>query len=169
VLASDQVVSSYSTSLLEAAVAGKPAWMFEPISFPEGLHCEWYDSAPRIRSVAEFVHVCKTHSAVTDHSLAHWVQANLLPEHDSIEKIVHELWKIRAGATAERKYGPMPPDLGSKAYFNKDTHEMDEFTPDDAITRSSRWSLLLFGENQKSKVEHLAKRTLKKAAEIIKH
>ena len=146
VLASDQVVSSYSTSLLEAAVVGKPAWMFEPIPIPEGLHCEWYDSAPRIRSVAEFVHVCKTHSAVTNHSLAHWVQANLLPEHDSIEKIVHELWKIRAGATAERKYGPMPSDLGSKAYFNKDSHEMDEFTPADAEARSNRWSRHLFGE-----------------------
>lgn len=147
VLASDQVVSSYSTSLLEAAVAGKPAWMFEPIPIPEGLHCEWYDSAPRIRTAAEFGHVCAARKDATEHSLARWVQSNLLPEQDPLEKIVGELWKMRSGAPAERNFGPLPPDLHSKAYFNKDSHEMDEFTPEDSEARSSRWSLLLFGES----------------------
>ena len=146
ILASDQVVSSYSTSLLEASVAGKSAWMFEPIPIPESLHCEWYDSAPRIRSVAEFIDACAPRGTEETGALACWVKNNMLPAHDPIEKIVTELRDLCAGGDAIRRLGMLPPDLKVKKYFNKDSHEMDEFTPEDAQATSNRWSKHLFGD-----------------------
>jgi surface carbohydrate biosynthesis protein len=146
VLASDKVISSYSTSLLEAAVAAKPSWMFEPIPIPESLHCEWYDSAPRIRTAAEFVQVCMKRDMKTHRPMADWVHTHLLPDSDPIEKIVEELRKLRAGVPDDRKLGPLPTDLHTKQYFNKDSHEMDEFTASDAEQNSSRWSSHIFGQ-----------------------
>lgn len=146
VLASDQVISSYSTSLLEASVAGKPAWMFEPIPIPEGLHCEWYDSAPRIRSATEFASICSSRRSSIDSPLVSWVQDNLLPEHDAIEKITFELGELCAKASPVRAIGLLPADLQVKQYFNKDSHEMDEFTLEDVNAASNRWSAHLFGE-----------------------
>jgi hypothetical protein len=120
--------------------------MFEPIPIPEGLFCEWYDSAKRIRSVMEFVQVCTNHNVSIDDKLVHWIQKNLLPEQDPIEKIVNVLQKIRASAPAKHCFGALPSDLYTKIYFNKETHEMDEFTAADSTARSNRWSLALFGE-----------------------
>jgi surface carbohydrate biosynthesis protein len=47
-LASDVVVSSFSTTLLEAAVAGRPAYFLEPLPFPEFLRTEWIELGVRL-------------------------------------------------------------------------------------------------------------------------
>jgi surface carbohydrate biosynthesis protein len=54
-LASDLVVSNYSTTLVEAAVAGKPVFMLEPIPLPEFVHSGWHDLARRITTKDEFI------------------------------------------------------------------------------------------------------------------
>ena len=55
ILASDVVVSSYSTSLIEAGVAERPFAMVEPESLPDSLRAEWHAMAPRVRSEDELV------------------------------------------------------------------------------------------------------------------
>jgi hypothetical protein len=46
--ASDVVVSSYSTSLIDAAVVGRPVYMLEPLPLPEIMKADWYRLVPRI-------------------------------------------------------------------------------------------------------------------------
>lgn len=55
ILASDLVISSYSTTLIEAAVAGKPIYMMEPLPFPEYVIADWYEHVPRLKTLDEFV------------------------------------------------------------------------------------------------------------------
>ena len=43
IMASDMVISSLSTSLVEAAIAGKPAYLLEPYPCPEFLQVDWQD------------------------------------------------------------------------------------------------------------------------------
>jgi CDP-glycerol glycerophosphotransferase (TagB/SpsB family) len=57
VLASDIVMSSYSTTLIEAAVANKPIYMIEPIHFPDYVQADWYDWVPQIESLQRFLDV----------------------------------------------------------------------------------------------------------------
>ena len=85
ILASDVVISSYSTSLIEAAVANKPIYMAEPIPIPESLHCDWYDYAPRLHSSSEFEEVCLTESDNGASKLRLWAQEEMLANGDPIE------------------------------------------------------------------------------------
>ena len=50
ILASDVTVSSYSTSLIEAAIAGKATYLLEPYPVPLSLQCEWHDHVAHTRT-----------------------------------------------------------------------------------------------------------------------
>lgn len=145
ILASDHIVSSYSTSLLEASVAGKRAWMFEPIKIPDGLHCEWYDAAPRLRTVDDFCGMLDERMDVRVDRLAVWARDNLLPAGDPIRNIVDQLVRLRAQAVDGRAMGVLPRNPGDKKYFNKDSHEMDEFSAEAVEANSRRWAGQLYG------------------------
>ena len=57
ILASDIVMSSYSTTLIEAAVANRPIYMIEPIHFPDYVQADWYTLVPQIESLQKFLEV----------------------------------------------------------------------------------------------------------------
>lgn len=84
IMASDVVISSYSTSLIEAAVAGKPAYMAEPLPIPDSLSCDWYKFVPRIRSVAEFEEACQSVTEEHKHELQTWAEEEMLSHGDPI-------------------------------------------------------------------------------------
>lgn len=55
ILASDMVLSSFSTTLLEAAIAGKPAFAIEPVPFvPDIAETDWIGLVDRVSSYAAF-------------------------------------------------------------------------------------------------------------------
>jgi hypothetical protein len=84
ILASDVVMSSYSTSLIESAIAGKPIYMVEPIPIPESLSCDWYDLVSRIHTNADFQQACM--APVTDNycDLQNWAEGAMLSNGDPI-------------------------------------------------------------------------------------
>jgi surface carbohydrate biosynthesis protein len=57
ILASDIVMSSYSTTLIEAAVANKPIYMIEPIHFPDYVQADWYILVPQLETLQKFLEV----------------------------------------------------------------------------------------------------------------
>ena len=84
-MASDVVISSMSTSLVDAAVARKPAYLIEPYPTPEYLHSNWYDYITHIRTQEEFKSVCLNDSTAADNSqLANWARTELLGRGDAI-------------------------------------------------------------------------------------
>lgn len=149
ILACDQVVSSYSTSLLEASVAGKPAWMFEPLPIPDSLHCKWYEHAPRLKTSKEFANICNDDdSSSYSAALADWAHRNLLPGPDPIERIAAELNNLCCRTVTSYRVGALPKNFMEKEYFNKDSHEMDSFSATEVRYLSKRWGEHLYGVTQ---------------------
>lgn len=87
IIASDIILSSYSTSLIEAAIAGKPIYMLEPVPIPESLYCDWYDIVPRIHSYADFEEACLRPEENNSQKLQIWAQDTMLSNGDPIEEL----------------------------------------------------------------------------------
>lgn len=100
ILASDLVVSSYSTSLIEAAVAGKAISMLEPFELPDVLVQSWHHMAPRTTNYADFrslVEQAEQGQADLSTTLAAWADANLLNQGDPIAAILNCLCDLHKG------------------------------------------------------------------------
>lgn len=104
ILASDVVVSSYSTSLIEASIAGRPAYIVEPRPWPDELHQPWHDLAPRLTSEESLIETAVRRSDPGDAApLAKWARESLLSRGDPIILIADQLALIRDGTV------PSPP------------------------------------------------------------
>lgn len=87
ILASDLVFSSHSTSLIEAAVAGKPVFIVEPYRIPEPLKVEWQELLMHVRTRAQFLEVCCDNHQSKDDRLAKWARDTLMSRGDSIANL----------------------------------------------------------------------------------
>jgi len=150
ILASDIVISSYSTSLIEAAIAGKQAYMFAPIPIPESLHCQWYDLAPVLRSSDDMKTACLAPGGAESLSLKSWAEETMLSCEDPIRGLVEQFAKLAAGV--EQGKPSSCPEM-KKEYFNKNTHENDTFTLEELGERISNWQEVLFGVPQKEQCQ----------------
>jgi len=102
ILASDVVISSYSTSLIEAAVACKPIYMVEPVPIPESLQCDWYEFVPRIYASAEFKEACLALTENGDHELRRWTEESMLANGDPITGLADFIGHLVEGAGASK-------------------------------------------------------------------
>ncbi|MGZ8758426.1 MAG: hypothetical protein ACXWXC_10830, partial [Aeromicrobium sp.] len=98
VLASDVVVSSYSTTLIEAGVAAKPAFIVEPIGWPESLSQGWHSLVPRVRTEDQFIAAVTDTAARANDVLGGWARSTLLAKGDPILRIADHLAAIHRGA-----------------------------------------------------------------------
>ncbi len=98
IFASQLVVSSYSTTLLEAAVADKPAYLLAPIAAPESAGSEWHEFAPRVSDQDGFLQlVADAAHAEPSHRLRQWAFENLLGHGDAIANIARTIHQICTG------------------------------------------------------------------------
>ena len=98
ILASDVVISSYSTTLIEAAVAGKPPFILQPVELPESLRSDWHDLVPHLRTQDEMIEAVVAAPQDSDSPLARWAESVLMSRGDPILRLADELARIRAGA-----------------------------------------------------------------------
>jgi surface carbohydrate biosynthesis protein len=98
VLASDVVISSYSTSLIEAAVAGKTIYMVEPIPIPDSLYCDWYGYVPRIHTSADFEQACLAPIEHDNRALQTWAESAMLANGDPIKGLADFIASLAEGA-----------------------------------------------------------------------
>ena len=96
IMASDVIISSYSTSLIEAAVAGKSTFMLEPYPIPEFLHVDWQNYITRVKTLDEFERFC-LNSVSDNNQLANWAQTVLLAHGDPIWNLADFLAKLCGG------------------------------------------------------------------------
>jgi surface carbohydrate biosynthesis protein len=112
ILAADHVVSSYSTTLIEAALAGKPVHVFSPERFPEALEDEWYGLVPCIETKQALVGALRENGAgQTGARLNAWARERLLPAGDPLPRIAAAVAALRKEAPALVQ-GAAPPDHG---------------------------------------------------------
>lgn len=95
ILSSDIVISSFSTSLIEAAVAGKSVYMLDPIPFPQELKASWYELVLKIKSKKSFFDILE--KSTPDESftkLADWAKKEFFLTPDPIIGLVDYLGKF---------------------------------------------------------------------------
>jgi SAM-dependent methyltransferase len=142
-MASDLVMSSYSTSLIEAAVDGKPIYMIEPSPFPDSLYCSWYNYVSRIATANDFEKACLNSTpGAADGKLKSWAEKNLLAYGDPVERLagfIHQLVEQHKRAAAPTVKSNEVNGLENKKYFNPITHENDVFEDHDIEQRVGAW------------------------------
>jgi surface carbohydrate biosynthesis protein len=168
IVASDAVVSSFSTTILEAAVAGQPAYLLAPQPLPRSMQSEWHKEAAQITRREEFLKLVHGADLAPPQKLARWADANLLAYGDAIGNVVDLLADLVAG----RRQAPavqLPPTQRrlEKLYYSykatsrnlrelfrlrKDKyHERDRFTQVDVAERTARWDAVLQGPGARKK------------------
>jgi len=108
VLASDVVVSSHSTTLIEAAVAGKPQFMLTPRAMPTSLKVDWHKLVPKISSVSELAERSQNAEEDSHTPLCEWADARLLGHGDPIIGLAKRLSQLADGAL------PVPPKVARR-------------------------------------------------------
>jgi len=79
ILAADLVVSSVSTTLIEAAIAGKRTAIAEPLPIIDQLAAEWQGLVPHLATQEAFIATCNGDvSPVHDRRLEAWAQSQYL-------------------------------------------------------------------------------------------
>jgi hypothetical protein len=169
VLAADLVASSYSTVLIEAALAEKAILRVAPEPTPAGLRYDWCDLAPTAEDQAAFLDACGRADPSSADALRQWAEDAFFPAGDPVERLVETIAEeVRAAhatpeapVTAEHGMA-MPAWLGPIAAlsspqarhelfekhvanyaFNRATHEKDLFASSEVERRVRRWRRLV--------------------------
>jgi len=108
ILASDLIISSYSTSLIEAAVAGRPILMLEPLLLPQSLVQAWHHLVPRAREYPQLRQAVLAPMPQVAEPLASWAEGQLLSEGDPLSAMAHSLARLLRGETS-------PPPTATRA------------------------------------------------------
>lgn len=87
ILASDVILSSHSTSLIEGAVAGKSVFIVEPHPVPPSLKVKWQELLRHIKTCDEFMQVCAGNTEAEDAQLLQWARETMMGRGDSIHNI----------------------------------------------------------------------------------
>ena len=170
VIASDAVVSSYSTVLIEGALAGKSVLRVAPEPTPAALHYDWCDLVPAVETRDAFISAClAADSGDSGGPLKAWAEQTFFAAGDPVDRLVEGLAEvIKAGhaASAPQRKGPhgmaMPSWVrlvaglaGPQARhalllkhcpgyaYNLATHEKDLFSQADVQARVERWKAQL--------------------------
>ncbi len=98
ILASDIVISSHSTSLIEASIAGKAAYMLEPIPMPQALKVEWQDLLHHITTFEDLNDLCGNPKISRDPRLEDWARGTLMSNGDSILNLSKLLANLASSA-----------------------------------------------------------------------
>jgi surface carbohydrate biosynthesis protein len=168
ILASDVVVSSYSTSLLEAAIAGKPVYILEPYPTPSSLKVEWHEYLPHLETQQQFMKSCLENSEGKARAiLGKWTREQMMVSEDAIgglAAILSYLLGPEAHVPSSPSWRASIPDaelrkrvimwtlsqklraiLGWQKMTKVSTGYANDYLERDAIkTRVQRWSDILF-------------------------
>jgi hypothetical protein len=155
-LACQIVVTSYSTSALEAAVAGKSVYLLVPQPFPDYMHVPWHDQAPQIQTPDALWELVRDPSRARPAiALQAWAETNLLGYGDPIEHAA----AIVADVALGRCPAPPPPGINkgivatalhavrhrtrvlmARRTSSHPHYDSDLFTQQDVLVRTAQWA-----------------------------
>lgn len=81
---SDMVFSSFSTTLMDAAVASKPVFMLEPLPVPDFFVSDWHNFLQKIRSADELAEAVGKGKSRLNGALKSWVEDQMLSNGDPV-------------------------------------------------------------------------------------
>lgn len=122
ILASDSVISGISSTLVEAAAAGKIIGTIEPTPLPPSVRSDWTEHAPTICCFADLQrlvdHMIEAHhsigsaellgGALDQTSIRSWVQDEMLGQRDSFHCCVEFLYQRVQSVRSRERTTPAP-------------------------------------------------------------
>ena len=180
IMASDIVMSSFSTTLIEAAVAHKPIYMLTPVPLPDFIFTDWYDHVGKIESLESFKGVCTAPNLEPNWTrLEDWVESTLFSGSDAIRNISTTILELLDGTISLEPPVEIARDLkrpGVQSYYRKlrkrawkayqalvnlfgvqtpeqkrQAHEQDHLSPDVINQNVNRWKDILGNSKNHSK------------------
>jgi len=153
VLASDAVCSSYSTTLIESAVAGKPIAMLTPLPLPEFVKHAWYDLVPQFLTSAAFGAWVGDPNTNSSKDLERWANDTMLAHGDPIAGmagfLANAAWDIPRASIPFSMRPSLQARLLARAFKRArgrrpdKAHDHDRFSQHDVQSRIERWRTLL--------------------------
>jgi hypothetical protein len=101
VLASDIVLSSHSTTLLEAVVAKKEAYMLTPYNMPEQLKVEWQNFFIKVKTFEDFERYMKQNKNLNSKA-EEWINQTFFIQKDSINAIADSIFDVYKNRTINK-------------------------------------------------------------------
>jgi hypothetical protein len=170
ILACDVTVSNFSTSLIEATVAEKPAWLLLPSALPDSLDAGFFRLLPSVASAEEFADRLERRAdwAVAA-DLREWARKNLMAHGDPLENATELFASICRGRRDAPVISPgiladaglLPDPAGRRERRRlwrrmrkiirqrlgrakpRSSHEADAFSREQVHALTSRWSRIL--------------------------
>ena len=106
ILASDMVISSYSTTLIEAAIAKKPIYILTPLPFPDFLVQEWFHRVSKIRDAKTLMEVIKSEKHESNWlPLQSWAKQRMMIHADPVSNLA----KLMSQCCLRKISVPSPP------------------------------------------------------------
>jgi surface carbohydrate biosynthesis protein len=113
ILASQAVISSYSTCLIEASLANKTIYMVEPFPLLDNLKVDWHRYAPVLRDRNSFLNSLTGENLETNWGhLEQWARDTILSKGDPIRNLVdllNDLLKGRVKAAPRYRWRELFP------------------------------------------------------------
>lgn len=103
-LASDVVVSSYSTSLIEAAMANKPAYIMEPYKFHSSMEADFIDLLDHLKSIEELERICRKLDPHSSDKARDYIKNGDLPNGDAIVNLVNFIYESFKSSGDSKRY-----------------------------------------------------------------
>lgn len=112
IMASDIVLSSHSTSLIEAAIAGRTGYMVTPFPIPALLLQEWHPLVTRLETEQAFRDAIYGPAGHDPQPLATWARSRFMSRGDAIVGLADHLAQVVRG---EVRHPPTPSRLCATA------------------------------------------------------
>jgi hypothetical protein len=143
ILAADHVMSSHSTTLVEAALAGKPIHRFSPEDYPEALALDWHNLVPLLRDREAFLRAINGDATDAGKPLAEWARTKFRLSVDPLDAITEWI----AGLCIAGHHAQPGASQQQEGQYVGDTDHLgathDIFDDGDVASRRSRWKGLL--------------------------
>src|SRR3989338_5024237 len=124
ILGSDIIVSSFSTTLIEAALAKKSIYMLQPYRLPSELWADWYKYIDTIKTYTEFKLISASASKSGNYSVLNiWARKNFFHNSDPIYGLADIIGKLESKPLTTlinfRKEREMEEKTDSKLWNNQ--------------------------------------------------
>ena len=146
ILAADHIMSSHSTTLIEAALAGKPIHRFSPEAYPEALALEWHGLVPLLSDRKAFLDAINREvTEPTGQPLAEWARAQFLFAGDPLDSIADWIAQLHSeGHHTQPPYTcPQQERRDDRGSWDDQGATHDIFDGEDVASRLSRWQSVL--------------------------
>lgn len=156
ILASDVIISSFSTTLIESAIANKPIFMVEPLPLIKAFSNDWYKYINKIGDEKKFLDACNSTKKNNNDDLKVWAKKEMLNTGDPINNLASYIHLLIKAAPTQKNINQWKKFFIYKNYINAfkyyflnkkepeaEDHENDNFNEQEILQKVQIWDRII--------------------------